>query len=214
MDLVVVSHNINEEAIVSLLAGAIMLDTKTSCLLRGIIGVIFGFLALMLPEITLGTFYGFFWVLIGLGIALFLFLAITSRGDDTILWFGLAAVLLVIGVVSFVFAGFVSLVFILLIAGIAIYNGFNDITLALTHAKTKYVFIPAMIITGFAFLAVLFYYFPGFEKNLFLSVVGTFALAFGLFSIVLGFYREEVEADSVSGFPHGTCHVGKKKENL
>jgi len=168
-----------------------------SCLLRGIVGVLFGFLALMLPEITLGAFYGFFWLLIGLGMAIFLFLAITSRSDEATLWFGLAAVLLVIGVVSFVFSGFVALLFILIIAGIAIYNGFNDITLALTHPKTKYILIPAMIITGIVFLGVLFYYFPGFEKNLFLSIVGTFALAFGIFSIFLGYYKSDspIEAD-------------------
>ena len=47
----------------------------------------------------------------------------------------------------------------------------------------------SMILTGFILLGALFYYFPGFEKNLFLSVVGTFAMVFGLFSIMLGFYR-------------------------
>lgn len=168
-----------------------MFDKKTSCLLRGIVGVIFGFLALMLPTETTYTFYAFFWVLIILGIAVFIFLAITARGDESMLWFGMAAVLLVVGVLSIIVAGFVALLFILLIAAVAFYNGFNDITLALTHPKTKYVLIPAMIIAGFAFLATLFYYFPGFEKNLFLSVVGTFAMVFGLFAVMLGFYKPE-----------------------
>jgi uncharacterized membrane protein HdeD (DUF308 family) len=175
-----------------------MLDAKMSCLIRGVVGVIFGFLALMVPEITLGTFYGFFWILIGLGMALFLFMAITSRSEEAMLWFGLAAALLVIGVISFVFAGFVALLFILIIAGVAIYNGFTDITLALQHPKTKYIVVPGMIIAGFVFLGVLFYYFPGFEKNLFLSVVGTFALIFGLFSIGMGFYKSEGPAEAAS----------------
>ena len=43
-------------------------------------------------------------------------------------------------------------------------------------------------------LGFLFYYFPDFEKYLFLSVLGTFALVFGLFSIILGFYRTEPAA--------------------
>ena len=68
-----------------------MFDTKTSCLIRGITGVIFGFLALMLPDITLGTFYGLFWVLVILGIAIFIFLAVTANGDESMFWFGLAA---------------------------------------------------------------------------------------------------------------------------
>ena len=173
-------------------------------------GVIFGFLALMLPDITLGTFYGLFWVLIILGIGLFIFLAITAKGDESMLWFGLAAGLLVVGVLSIIVAGFVAILFILIIAAIAIYNGFTDITMALAHPKTKYILIPAMILAGFAFLGALFYYFPGFEKNLFLSIVGTFALVFGLFSIVLGFYKcDEVVADDDSSSQR-TAYTGNK----
>jgi uncharacterized membrane protein HdeD (DUF308 family) len=172
-----------------------MLDKKTSCLLRGFVGVIFGFLALILPEVMLGTFYGLFWIILGLAIAVFLFLAITAKSDESFVWFGLSAGILLIGVISFFFSGFVALLFILIIAAIAIYNGFTDITLALEHPRTKYFLIPAMIITGIILLGVLFYYFPGFERNLFLSVVGTFALAFGLFSIMLGFYKSEVSEE-------------------
>jgi hypothetical protein len=169
-----------------------MLNSKTLCLMRGIIGVLFGFLALMLPKDVIGSaFYVLFWVIIGLGIALFLFLAITGRGDESMLWFGLSAVLLVIGVISIMVTVFVSLIIILMIAAVAIYNGFNDITLALEHPRTKYILIPGMIITSFIFLGGLFYYFPSFENNLFLSVVGTFALVFGLFSILLGFYNPD-----------------------
>jgi uncharacterized membrane protein HdeD (DUF308 family) len=168
-----------------------MLDSKTSCLLRGIVGVIFGFLALLIPEeVTLG-FYGLFWVLVALAMILFLFLAITARGDESMLWFGLSAALLVVGVISFMVAGFVAVMLILALAAIAIINGFTDITLALEHPRTKYLLIPGMIITAIIVLGLLFYYFPSFEKYLFLSVVGTFALVFGLFSILLGFSAKD-----------------------
>jgi len=147
----------------------------------------------MLPAETQNTFYVLFWALIILGIALFVFLAITAKGDESMLWFGAAAVLLVIGVLSLIVAKFVAILFILIIAAIAVYNGFTDITLALTHPKTKYVLIPAMIIAGFVLLGALLYYNPVFagEDRLFISVVGTFALTFGLFSIMLGFYRSD-----------------------
>jgi uncharacterized membrane protein HdeD (DUF308 family) len=168
-----------------------MLDSKTTCLLRGIVGVIFGFFALLFPEeVTLG-FYGLFWILIGLAMVLFLFLAITARGGESMLWFGLSAALLVVGVISFMVTKFVAVVLILIIAAVAIINGFTDITIALEHPKTKYILIPGMIITAIVLLGLLFYYFPGFETNLFLSVVGTFALVFGLFSVILGFYKTE-----------------------
>lgn len=171
-----------------------MLDSKTSCLIRGIIGVIFGFLALMLPKPTLDTFYGFFWALLILGMVLFLFLAITGRGEESMLWFGLAALLLIIGLLSITVRELVEYLVILLIAAVAIYNGFTDITLALTHPRTKFFLIPGMIIAAILILVGLFWYFPGFAGFLFLSVVGTFALVFGIFSIILGFYNTDVPA--------------------
>lgn len=173
-------------------------------------GIIFGFLALTLPEITLGTFYGLFWIVIVLGIALFGFLAITGKGDESILWFGLAAVLLIAGVLSIIISGFIALLFILLIAAVAIYNGFTDITLALTHPKTKYILIPAMVLTGVVLLAILFYYFPGFEKNLYLSIVGTFAMTFGIFSVMLGFYKGD-ECEGNAGITEVAGRSGQRK---
>jgi len=172
-----------------------MLDSKTSCLVRGIMGVIFGLLALFIPEEVIIGFYGLFWILIALAMALFLFLAITARGDESMLWFGLSAALLIIGVISVLVAGFVAVMVILTIAAVAIINGFSDITLALEHPRTKYILIPGMIITAIVALGSLFYYFPGFEMYLFLSVVGTFALVFGLFSIILGFSTRNELAD-------------------
>ena len=168
-----------------------MLDTKTSCLIRGITGVIFGFLALMIPEPVILTFSGLFLVLIGLAIALLLFLAITSRGDESMLWFGLSAVMLVIAILSVVFAWFVGLLFILIIVLIAAYNGFYDITLAMTHPKTKFIVIPAMILSGVALLCFFYLYFPHFTNHLDLSIVGTLAMTFGLFSIGMGYYKPE-----------------------
>ena len=152
----------------------------------------------MLPDIMLGAFYTLFWVLIILGMGLLIFLAITGKGDESMFWFGLAAGLLVVGVLSFLNHDFVAILLILIIAAIAIYNGFIDITLALTHPKTKYILIPAMIIAGFVVLGALVYYFPGFGKNLYLSIVGTFALVFGLFSVILGFYKPDEVGDDDS----------------
>jgi uncharacterized membrane protein HdeD (DUF308 family) len=171
-----------------------MPDSKTSCLIRGIIGVLFGVLALVMPQVTLSTFYGFFWVLVILGIVLFLFLAITGRSEESILWFGLSAGLLVIGLLSILVQELVEYLFILFMAAVAIYNGFSDITLALDHPRTKYILIPVMIITALLLLAGLFYFYPGVVNYLFLTVVGTFALVFGLFSIILGFYNKDVPA--------------------
>jgi uncharacterized membrane protein HdeD (DUF308 family) len=179
------------------------MDTKTSCLIQGVIGIIFGLLALLVPDITLATFYALFWVLLAVGIGGFLILAITSKSDDSMFWFSLSAVLLALGVVSFFAHDIFANIFVLVIAGIAVYSGFFDVTLALTHPKTKYILIPGMFITGGALLAGLIWYFPIISKNLFLSVLGTFALVFGLFSILLGWYLQEEVCESDEQTPKG-----------
>jgi uncharacterized membrane protein HdeD (DUF308 family) len=155
------------------------------------IGIVFGLLALLVPDITLASFYALFWVLLAVGIAGFLLLAITSKSDDSMFWFILSAVLLVIGVVSFIAPAVVAIIFLLLIGGVAVYSGFFDITLALTHPKTKYILIPGMFIAGGVLVGVLIWYFPIVLKNLFLSVLGSFALVFGIFSILLGWYIQD-----------------------
>ncbi|MDP2796367.1 MAG: hypothetical protein Q8N94_02500, partial [Methanoregula sp.] len=113
------------------------MDTKLSCLIQGVICIAFGLLALLAPEITLATFYALFWMLLAAGIIGFLLLAITSKSDDSLFWFILSAALLVTGAVSFFAPFIVALIFLLLIAGVAVYSGFLVITLALTHPKTK-----------------------------------------------------------------------------
>jgi uncharacterized membrane protein HdeD (DUF308 family) len=177
------------------------MDTKISCLIQGLIGIIFGLLALLVPEITLATFYALFWVLLVVGIAGFLLLAITSKSDDSMFWFILSAALLALGVVSVFWKDVVAIIFLLLIAGVAVYSGFFDITLALTHPKTKYILVPGMFISGGVLLGVLIWYFPVVMKNLFLSVLGSYALVFGLFSILLGWYMQDEFSESAGNHP-------------
>ena len=177
------------------------MDTRLSCLIWGIIGVVFGLLALLFPEPLLVTFYGMFLLLAGLTMAIFLFLAITSRSEDSMFWFGLSAVLLVVIVLSFLVQLVVQIIFLLIIAGIAFYNGFNDITLALTHPKTKYFLIPGMFIAGAILFAGLLWYFPVLYDNLIIVILGNFAFVFGLVSILMGLYQKET--------PKPDLHEGK-----
>ncbi len=168
------------------------MDTRLSCLIWGIIGVFFGLLALVFPELLRAAFYYIFLLLAALTIIIFLFLAITSRGDDSMFWFGLSAVLLVVIVLSFLVQPVVEIIFLLIIAGIAFYNGFNDITLALTHPRTKYFFIPGMFIAGTILLAGLLWFFPVLYDNLVVVILGNFAFVFGLVSILMGIYQKEI----------------------
>jgi len=188
------------------------MDTKISCLIQGVIGIAFGLLALLAPEITLATFYALFWVLLAVGIIGFLLLAITARSGDSLFWFILSAALLVIGAVSFFAPFVVAIIFLLLIAGVAVYSGFFDITLALTRPKTKYILIPGMFITGGVLLGVLIWYFPVVLKDLFLTVLGSFALVFGLFSILLGWYiKDEIYESNEMHSRENTCKKPNEK---
>jgi len=189
------------------------MDTRLSCLIRGIIGVIFGLIALLFPEIMLATFYGIFLILIGLIIVVFLFLAITSKSDESMFWFGLSAGLLVLAVISYLAQLIVEIVFLLSIAVIVFYNGFTDIVLALTHPGTKYILIPGMFIIGIALLAALLWYIPGLSKHLVIVTLGSFAFVFGLFSIFMGYYQADEPKPDVSGVKRdATCQVHKPEE--
>jgi hypothetical protein len=165
-----------------ILKGETIMGTGLSCFIWGIIGVIFGLFALLFPdpEIMLVTFYGLFLVLI-----------ITSGSDESLVWFGLSAGLLTIGVLSFLVQTIVGIIFMLIVAGIAFYNGFTDITLALTNPVTRYLLIPGMFITGAAILAGLLWYIPVMSENLVIVILGTFAFVFGLFSILMGYFQRK-----------------------
>jgi hypothetical protein len=190
------------------LTGDTIMDTRLSCLVWGIIGVIFGLLTLLFPDpaIMLETFYVIFLVLIGLVIAVFLFLAITSTSDESMFWFGLSAGLLILIVLSFLARLFFAIIFLLIIAGIAFYNGFTSITLALTHPKTKYFLIPGMFIAGIILLAALLWYFPVLSNNLVIVIIGNFAFVFGLFSILMGYFQREEPRQGAARTTLDTTH--------
>jgi hypothetical protein len=175
----------------SYLPGDTVMDTRLSCFLWGIIGVIFGLFTLLYPdpELMLATFYGLFLIVVVLGIAVFLLLAITSRSDESLVLFGFSAGLLILAVLSFLAREIVGIIFMIIVAGIACYNGFTDITLALTHPGTKYFLIPGMFVAGAALLVGLLWYFPALSKNLVLVILGTFAFVFGLISIFMGYFQ-------------------------
>jgi uncharacterized membrane protein HdeD (DUF308 family) len=186
------------------------MDTKLSCYIWGIVGVIFGMLALLFPEQLQDSFFYLFLVLIGVVILVFLFLAITSKGEESLFWFGLSAGFLLLVVVSFLVPKIVEIVFLLLIAVIVFYNGFTDIVLALKHPRTKYILIPGMFLSGVALLAVLLRYIPQMSQHLVIITLGSFALVFGLFSIIIGYYQKESpEPDSPDVQQGKTCQVKK-----
>jgi len=193
--------------------------TNLSCIVKGLIAIIFGFLAIFLPGPLQTTFIALFWVFIVIGIAIFLLLATTSRSDESLFWFGLAAALVIIGALSFFAQVVITLVFMLIIAGIVFYSGFTDINYALEFPKTKYYMIIGMFLISVLLLGVLFRYLPITELDkVVLRILGTFALIFGIFSIAIGLHEPAVPAEPAPApepaqkkFFAGSCELPKEK---
>jgi hypothetical protein len=206
------------------------MEMNLSCIVKGTIAIIFGLLAIVLPEQTLGTFKGLFWVFIIAGILIFMFLATTSGSDESTFWFGLTLGLVLIGVISILNPDIVALVFLFIVAGVAFYSGFSDITYALEHPKTKYVLISGMFLIGILLLGVLIRFFPITVEDtssmasvvrLIFTSLGSFALVFGICSILIGIYptpepvpvkpvEEPMPKSKILTF--GPCDADKKKK--
>ncbi|MDD5024736.1 MAG: hypothetical protein PHF57_01520 [Methanoregula sp.] len=171
-------------------SGSIM-DAKVSCLVKGLIGVIFGLLAIVIPDTTLATFLALFWVLIGLGLIICVFLAITSHSEGSLFWFLAATAFVVVAIVSFIFPHIVTIIFLIAIAILAFYSGLSGITLALTRPKSKYYLIGGTFVVAVVLLVLLLRYVPDTLKNPIMTFLGVFSLVFGVFSILMGMHIKE-----------------------
>ena len=91
------------------------MDAKISCLVKGLIGIIFGGLAITVPDPTLAIFSALFGVIIVAGLIICIFLAITSHSEGSLFWFLASTVLLIIGIVSFIIPDLVTILFVIVI---------------------------------------------------------------------------------------------------
>jgi uncharacterized membrane protein HdeD (DUF308 family) len=164
------------------------MEMRLSSLVLGIVGIVFGLLALVLPELTLATFSALYLLIMVAGIVVFLFLAITSRSDESMFWFGISAALLILGAFSFFIENLAALILIIFIVGIAAYSGYVNVIITLSQEKSQIRVVVGMFASGVILLAGLLWYFPNLEKNLILTVVGNFSLVFGIFSLLIGWY--------------------------
>jgi hypothetical protein len=179
------------------------MDTAFWCYIKGTIGIIFGLLALLLPDFTFSTFLGLFWIFIAVGIAGFLFLATTGKSEESLLWFGLAAMLLLLGVASLFAPSVMTIIFILIIVGAAAYSGLASIQYALSHPKTIYYLVPGIFFGGVLLVAAMIKFVGPFLnlplytdlEDYILVGLGSFTFVFGIVSILIGtYYSRELNA--------------------
>ena len=188
------------------------MDAKLSCLVKGLIGVIFGGLALTVPDFTSDTFLLLFRVLIGIGLIISIFLAITSHSEGSLFLFLAATVFLIIEIVSFIFPDLITIIFLLAIAVLAFYSGLSGITLALTRPKSKYYLIGGTFIVAVILLVLLFLYMPAKQEDSILTTLGVFSLVFGVFSFLMGWHIKEEPAIPAPVHMTKTCNLPKEKE--
>ncbi len=176
------------------------MDAKLSCLLKGLAGVIFGGLALVVPGPVLAFFTGIFWVLLIAGIIICALIAITSLTDESLFWFLCSAALLVIGIIEMLFPSSLSFVFVLAIAVLAFYAGYTGISCALTRKETKHYLVGAVIASSVILLYIFLTFVPAMRSFIIMTVVGTISFVLGLFAIFIGLTLKE--GDEVPVSPH------------
>ena len=170
------------------------MDAKTSCLLKGLAGVIFGGLALVVPDSLLAFFTGIMLILLILGIVLCILIAISSSAEESFFWFLCAAGLLIVGIIDLLFRDSFSLIFALAIAGLAFYAGYTGLSSSFCRTTTKKYIVGCVVAASVILLYIFLTYVPSMRSHLVLTVVGTISLVLGLFAILIGVTVKSCEA--------------------
>jgi len=154
-------------------------------LLRGLLAVIFGIMAFMLPGITLSTLvllYGVYSLVDGVAA-----LVIGSRARAwSLVLAGILGVL--VGVLTFVFPGITAYWLLILIAAWAIFRGVLEIVTAIQlRRELTNEWMPILggvlsIVVGFCLV-----FNPAAGALAMVWLIGAYALVFGVFLIVLSF---------------------------
>jgi len=155
-------------------------------ILKGILGIIFGIIAVAIPGFTLGTLFTIFGLfIIAAGIIAFLF-AVTSHPKDSSPWFWISLGILALGLLSVIFPEVIAFSFAIIIAGWALVTGIFDLERCITGSRYYYYLFGGMTGTFIVLLLALFYFIPAWRENYLMTTFGTFAFVFGVFSLVIG----------------------------
>jgi uncharacterized membrane protein HdeD (DUF308 family) len=169
--------------------------------LRGVIAVLFGVLALAKPDITLEALialFGFFAIIDGV----FTLVGGISMIGSGLPWGGPVfggLVGIAIGVATFIWPGLTALTLLYLIAFWAIFTGLMEIMTAVQMRQQ----LPHPVLLGFAgALSILFglllVVYPSSGALSVIWLLGIYAIIFGVSFIVLGFRLRNVEHDMSS----------------
>jgi len=107
------------------------------------------------------------------------------------------------------FPNTVSLIFILVVAFLALYAGYTGISYALTRPQSKYLMVIAVIASSVVLFLIFITYVPIMRSFFIMTLVGTISLVLGLFAILMGLSIKEGEMLPVSPrtFIIRTCQI-------
>ncbi|MEV1241973.1 HdeD family acid-resistance protein [Nonomuraea sp. NPDC050022] len=166
-------------------------------LIRGILAVIFGILALIWPAITLlvlVVFFGSYAIVSGL-VSVF---SAFRHGTDSRVWLIISGILgILAGIIAFVWPGKTALVLLFVIAFWAILSGASEIVAGVQMRKVienEWMLIIGGILS--IVFGVLLLVWPGAGLLTLVWLVGIFAILYGIAMIVLSF--------EVKKFAHAT----------
>ncbi len=183
-------------------------------IVRGVVAILFGVLAFAAPGFGLGLLVGLFaaWALIdGVGNLL---TGIRTRGQDRSWWLEIleGVVGVAAGVIALLLPSFAAEILILLIAAWSIVTGIIEIVLAV-RLRTAIAGEVWMALAGVASIlfGVLIFLFPGVGALSIVWLIGSFAIAFGVFLVMLGWRlrgvdqmaRRDAEHDYSTPAPQG-----------
>jgi len=154
-------------------------------LIRGILAVLFGFMALAWPALTLVTLvlvYGVYAFVDGLTA---IWVGVSSRAWGVLL-FGIVGV--VVGIYTFFYPGVTAIALLYLIAVWALVRGIFEIVTAIQLRK-EISYEWALVISGLISIifGIVLIANPGRGALAMILVIGVFALMFGVMTIVLAF---------------------------
>ncbi len=155
-------------------------------ILKGILGVIFGLLLILVPKFALGTFVTLFGLfIIAAGIITFLF-AVTSQQTDTLFWFLLSGGIIILGIVAIWNSVLFASIFGICVAGWALITGFLDLEKYIQSSRRFYAIVAVLSGISIVLILATFYLLPSFYEDYISRVFGFYALVFGIFSLILG----------------------------
>ncbi len=183
-------------------------------IVRGVVAILFGVLAFAAPGFGLGLLVGLFaaWALIdGVGNLL---TGIRTRGQDRSWWLEIleGVVGVAAGVIALLLPSFAAEILILLIAAWSIVTGIIEIVLAV-RLRTAIAGEVWMALAGVASIlfGVLIFLVPAVGALSIVWLIGSFAIAFGVFLVMLGWRlrgvdqmaRRDAEHDYSTPAPQG-----------